>query len=51
MHRTTEELEAALEDFRSAPSTVGAVELVVARPANGERAVLGRVDPRAAVVA
>jgi hypothetical protein len=40
MHRTTEELEAALDEIRSAPSTVGAVDLVVARPATGERAVL-----------
>jgi hypothetical protein len=40
VHRTTAELEAALDRFRSAPSEVGRVELVVARPAEGERAVL-----------
>jgi hypothetical protein len=40
MHRTTEELEAALDDFRGAPSAVGAVDLVVARPATGERTAL-----------
>lgn len=40
VHRTMEELEAALELFRSAPADRGRVELVVARPAVGERAVL-----------
>ena len=40
MHRTTEELEAALETVRSAPSAVGTVDLVVARPAAGERRVV-----------
>ncbi|MGH9275621.1 MAG: MOSC domain-containing protein [Acidimicrobiales bacterium] len=40
MHRTTEELEAALDDFRGAPSTLGTVDLVVARPATDERVVL-----------
>ena len=46
MHRTSEELEAALDDFRSAPTTVGSVDLVVARPAEDERVVLaeGELD-------
>jgi hypothetical protein len=39
-HRTTAEMESALDHFRSAPIDVGRVELVVARPAEGERAVL-----------
>ena len=46
-HRTTAELEAALDDFRRSPADGGAVELVVARPSVEERAVLdeGRLDP------
>jgi len=45
-HRTTAELEAALDDFRAAPADGGPVELVVARPSVEERAVLdeGRLD-------
>jgi hypothetical protein len=39
-HRTTAELEAALGDIRAAPKGVGVVDLVVARPAEGEREVL-----------
>lgn len=39
-HRTTAELEAALDDIRRAPADDGRVELVVSRPANGEREVL-----------
>jgi MOSC domain-containing protein YiiM len=39
-HRTTAEMEAALDQFRSSPPDVGRVELVVARPAEGERVVL-----------
>jgi hypothetical protein len=39
-HRTTDELEAAVDHFRSAPADVGRVELVVARPAENERVVL-----------
>jgi hypothetical protein len=39
-HRTTDELSAAVDHFRSAPADVGRVELVVARPAENERAVL-----------
>ena len=39
-HRTTEDLEAALDDIRGAPKAVGLVDLVVARPAAGEREVL-----------
>lgn len=40
-HRTTAELEAALDDIRRSPADGGAVELVVARPSVGERALLG----------
>lgn len=45
-HRTTDELLAALDDVRSAPSDAGTVELIVRRPADGEREVLaeGRLD-------
>jgi hypothetical protein len=46
-HRTTADLEAALGHLRSAPSDVGIVDLVVARPADGERNVLavGELHP------
>ena len=46
-HRTTADLEAALAHLRSAPSDVGVVDLVVARPAEGERNVLavGELHP------
>ena len=46
-HRTTEELEAALDELRAAPADQGRVELVVRRPATGEREVLteGTLDP------
>ena len=37
---TTEALEAALDDIRSAPATGGTVELIVRRPAVGEREIL-----------
>jgi hypothetical protein len=40
VHRSTDDLDAALALFRSAPADVGRVELVVARPAEGEREVL-----------
>jgi len=45
-HRTTDELEAALDDIRRAPSDSGWVDMVVRRPATGEREVLaeGRLD-------
>ena len=39
-HRTTADLEAALDDVRAAPKGVGVVDLIVARPAEGEREVL-----------
>ena len=46
-HRTTEELLAGLDHVRAAPSDAGTVELIVRRPAEGEREVLaeGRLDP------
>jgi hypothetical protein len=45
-HRTTADLEAALAHIRRAPADVGVVDLVVRRPAPGERDVLaeGRLD-------
>ncbi|MGH9232045.1 MAG: MOSC domain-containing protein [Acidimicrobiales bacterium] len=39
-HRTTAELEAALADVRQAPADDGTVDLIVRRPATGEREVL-----------
>jgi hypothetical protein len=39
-HRTTAELTAALDDLRGAPADRGRVELVVRRPAHGERELL-----------
>lgn len=46
-HRTTEELLAGLAEVRAAPSDVGVVDLIVRRPADGEREVLveGVLDP------
>jgi hypothetical protein len=46
-HRTTEDLEAALDHIRAAPADMGRVDLVVRRPAEGEREVLvaGELDP------
>lgn len=45
-HRTTEELLTGLDDVRAAPADAGTVELIVRRPADGEREVLaeGRLD-------
>ena len=45
-HRTTAELEAALDEIRRAPADRGRVELVVRRPSPGEREVLdeGQLD-------
>jgi MOSC domain-containing protein YiiM len=40
MPATTDELEARIDHIADAPSRVGTVELVVARPANGERIVI-----------
>jgi hypothetical protein len=39
-HRTTAELEAALADVRQAPADDGTVDLIVRRPATGEREVI-----------
>ena len=39
-HRTTVELEAALVEVRQAPADDGTVDLIVGRPATGEREVL-----------
>ena len=39
-HRSTAELTAALDDLRGAPADRGRVELVVRRPAHGERELL-----------
>lgn len=39
-HRSVAELEAGLDDVRASPRDEGSLELIVARPAPGERAVL-----------
>lgn len=39
-HRTTEELDTFLDDVRAAPADRGEVQLIVARPDNGERVAL-----------
>jgi MOSC domain len=39
-HLTTEELEAGLDEIRCAPADEGTIELIVRRPAEGEREVL-----------
>lgn len=51
-HRTTEELLAGLDDVRAAPTEGGTVELIVRRPAVGEREVLteGELDLRVGLV-
>jgi hypothetical protein len=51
-HRTTDQLEAALDDIRLAPADAGTVDLVVRRPAEGEREVLGEgtLDPAEGLV-
>lgn len=45
-YKTTEELEAGLDEVLQSPVDGGAVELIVCRPANGEREVLtvGELD-------
>ena len=43
-HLTTEELEAGLEEIRCAPHGEGTVELIVRRPAEGEREVLAETE-------
>ncbi len=52
VRRTTAELEAALEELAAAPRDRGTVELVVRRPAVGEREVLstGELDPAVGLV-
>ncbi len=42
MHRTREELEAQLSSILAAPHDRGPVEMIVARPAEGERVVMDR---------
>ena len=51
-HRSAAELEAGLEQIRRSPRSVGRVELVVRRPAVGEREVLaeGELDPEVGLV-
>ena len=51
-HRTTAELEAALDDIRRAPVGVGRVDLIVRRPAEGTREVLdeGELDTAVGLV-
>jgi hypothetical protein len=39
-HRTTSELEAAVDDFRAAPKDEGTLDLVLRRPGEGEREIL-----------
>ena len=40
LHLTTAELEAGLDEVRNAPRDAGPVELIVRRPAEGERELL-----------
>src|SRR5262249_37945498 len=51
-HLTTAELEAGLEDVRRAPAGRGVLELIVRRPAEGERESLaeGELDPEIGLV-
>ena len=44
MHRTTDELEAALDHLRASPADAGAVELIVRRPALDERELLDEAE-------
>ena len=46
MPATTEQLDAQIDHIANAPSDVGVVELVVARPAKGERIVLDAAELR-----
>ena len=52
MPSTTEELDAHLDHVAAAPSNIGIVELIVARPAVGERRVLeaGELRPGVGLV-
>jgi hypothetical protein len=51
-HRTAEELEAGLDHVRAAPAVSGTVELIVSRPALGQREILevGHLDPSVGLV-
>lgn len=49
MRATTEQLDARIAHIEAAPSAIGAVELVVARPAKGERLVLDSAELRPGV--
>lgn len=44
MHRSTEELEALLDQIRAAPANVGIIELIVRRPVEGEREVVDEAE-------
>ena len=52
MHQNTEALEAGLDHIRQSPKDQGVVEMIVRRPAIGEREVLaeGRLDPAQGLV-
>jgi len=52
MHRTTEELEAFLDDIRQAPADAGPIEMIVRRPAMGRREAIdeGTLDPDVGLV-
>ena len=43
-HRTTQDLEGAIDHFRSAPADTGTLDLVLRRPAEGEREVLATAE-------
>jgi len=51
-HLTLAELEAGLDAIRSSPRDAGTIEMIVRRPASGEREVLtvGRLEPSAGLV-
>ena len=44
LHLTRDELEAGLDEIRAAPEGVGTVDLIVRRPAEGEREVLDEAE-------
>lgn len=44
MQRSTEELEALLDEIRSAPADGGVIEMIVRRPAEGEREVVDEAE-------
>ncbi len=46
MFATTADLDAAIDHVADAPSEIGTVELIVARPAKGERTVLASGELR-----